>query len=60
MKRREEGTPPPPAFDELTPYIAKAVARITEHSNNPVIVVNSDSDIEQQQLDFDQGSTWRC
>lgn len=57
--RREPGFPVLPTFDELKPWIAKAIARITEHNNNPVIVVNSDKEIEQQQLDFDRNATWR-
>ena len=57
--RREPEVPAPPTFEELRPYIGAAVARISEHSNNPVIVVNSDREIEQEKLDFDQGSTWR-
>ncbi len=57
--RPEAGVPPLPAFSELAPYIAAAVSRIAEYDGNPVIVVNSDKDIEQQALDFDQRSTWR-
>lgn len=58
-ERRESSAPELPTFEALKPWIAKAIARITEHNNNPVIVVNSDRDIEQQQLDFDRYSTWR-
>jgi hypothetical protein len=57
--RREAGAPALPDFNTLKPWITKAIARITEHNNNPVIVVNSDKEIEQQQLDFDRHSTWR-
>ncbi len=57
--RRELGAPAPPEFEELKPWIAKAIARITEHNKNPVIVVNSDKEIAQQQLDFDRNETWR-
>ncbi|UGU30616.1 Z1 domain-containing protein [Mycolicibacterium smegmatis] len=59
--RLEEAMPPLPEFDVLKPYIAKTVSRITEHNNNPVLVVNSDAEIQnqQQQLDFDRNSTWR-
>ena len=59
--RREPDAPPLPEFDVLKPWIAKAIGRITEHNNNPVLVVNSDADIQQQQqqLDFDRYSTWR-
>lgn len=59
--RREKDVPALPDFDTLTPFIAKAVSRITEHNNNPVLVVNSDPEIQQQQqqLDFDRNRTWR-
>jgi hypothetical protein len=59
--RRENDVPALPDFDILKPFIAKAVSRITEHDNNPVLVVNADPDIQQQQqqLDFDRNRTWR-
>jgi hypothetical protein len=57
--RIEEAVPPLPPFDELAGFVAKAISRITEHQLNPVIVVNSDKDIEQQSLDFDRHDIWR-
>lgn len=57
--RLEDGVPPPPPFDELGSYISKAISLITEHHLNPVIVVNSDTDIQQQALDFDRHQIWR-
>ncbi|MCE3551332.1 Z1 domain-containing protein [Pseudonocardia sp. RS11V-5] len=59
--RRENGIPTEPGFDDLKKYVGAAVGRISEHANNPVIVVNGDADIQrnQQQLDFDRGSVWR-
>lgn len=59
--RRETDVPPLPNFDVLKPYIAKAVSRITEYNNNPVLIVNSDKAVQQQQqqLDFDRNRTWR-
>ncbi|MEI8410593.1 MULTISPECIES: Z1 domain-containing protein [unclassified Kribbella] len=57
--RREEGVPKLPHFNTLRPWIERAVGKITEHGNNPVTVVNSDKEIEQQHLDFDRNSTWR-
>ena len=57
--RREPTAPALPDFEILRPWIARAIARITEHNNNPVLVVNSDKEIQQQQLDFDRHSTWR-
>lgn len=61
LVRTEPGVPMAPDFDQLAPFVPKAIGRITEHSDNPVIVVNSDLDIQQQQqaLDFDRESTWR-
>nr|MBA2707087.1 endonuclease [Gemmatimonadaceae bacterium] len=48
-------------FDELAPFIPKAIAKITEFGNDPVLVVNSDKDVQaqQQSLNFDQNDTWR-
>ncbi|WP_298991821.1 Z1 domain-containing protein [uncultured Pseudokineococcus sp.] len=58
-QRTEEGVPALPDFDVLKPWIAQAIHRITEVDNNPVLVVNSDRDIQQQKLDFDRNDTWR-
>ena len=49
LVRVEAGHPSAPDFDELAPFVPKAIGRITEHSDNPVIVVNSDKDVQQQQ-----------
>jgi hypothetical protein len=59
--RAEPTFKPAPSFSQLKQYIGKAVSRIAEHANNPVIVVNGDQDIQrnQQQLNFDGGSVWR-
>lgn len=59
--RREESAPEPPDFDSLIPHISKTITKITEHNLNPVIVVNSDTDVQKQQqaLDFDRYPTWR-
>ena len=59
--RKEMDIPELPEFEVLAPYVARAVGRITEHNNNPVIVVNSDRDVQRQQqaLDFDRYGTWR-
>jgi hypothetical protein len=50
--------PMPVSYDELRPYISEAVMRIG-HNGNPVLVVNSDKDIEQEELDFDRRPVWR-
>jgi hypothetical protein len=57
--RLEAGVPAPPPFDELGPFISKTISFVTEHHLNPVIVVNSDKDIQQQALDFDRHKIWR-
>lgn len=59
--RREAGVPELPTFDDLKPFVAKAIQRIMEHNNNPVLVVNSDKEVQQQQqlLNFDRHDTWR-
>ncbi|WP_181773497.1 Z1 domain-containing protein [Amycolatopsis pittospori] len=48
----------PPAFDDLLPFLGVAARRIAPNGN-PVLVVNSDKDIEQEDLDFDKRSVWR-
>lgn len=48
----------PSAFAELQPFIGAAVRRIAP-AGNPVLVVNSDKDIEQEELDFDKRPVWR-
>ncbi|WBQ07814.1 Z1 domain-containing protein [Kribbella sp. CA-293567] len=59
LARTEVGVPALPHFDTLRPSIINAIGKITEHDDNPVLVVNSDKEIEQQRLDFDRNSTWR-
>ncbi|MDQ1438210.1 MAG: hypothetical protein QOK43_1839 [Acidimicrobiaceae bacterium] len=46
-------------FDELRPFIAKAVARITEYGGDPVIVVNGETDMAKEEVAFDKRSVWR-
>jgi hypothetical protein len=50
--------PMPESFEELWQYIGTVASRIG-HSNNPVLVVNSDKDLEQEEIDFDKKSVWR-
>jgi hypothetical protein len=54
----ELGDPLPMSFEELVPYLG-AVARRIAPNGNPVLVVNSDKDIEQEELDFDKRPVWR-
>lgn len=55
--------PTPSDFDDLRQDIGEAVSRISppDRDTGPVIVVNSDPDLERQQesLDFDRRSIWR-
>ncbi|GGP12799.1 Z1 domain-containing protein [Nonomuraea glycinis] len=53
-----EGLPAPATFEELLPSLGEAISRIGQ-VGNPVIVVNSDKDIEQEDLDFDRNNVWR-
>lgn len=61
MVARANGQPVPSGFDELKPYIGKAVAEMTSGGADPVLIVNSDKAIQAQQqaLDFDKGRIWR-
>jgi hypothetical protein len=55
--------PAPADFDELREDLAEALRRINpaDRNSGPVIVVNSDKDLEKQQesLDFDKRPIWR-
>ncbi|WP_143267743.1 Z1 domain-containing protein [Amycolatopsis alba] len=55
---RAEGQATPASFEDLARYIG-TVARRTSPSKNPVLVVNSDQDIEQDEVDFDRHPVWR-
>lgn len=59
VARVEPGVPKLPHFDTLRVWIERAAGKIAEIDNNPVTVVNSDKEIEQQQLEFERNSTWR-
>jgi hypothetical protein len=54
----EEGVPTPASFEELKPFLGEAARRINAN-NNPVLVVNSDKELEQEELNFDQHGVWR-
>ena len=57
-KALKSDDPIPSSFDELIPYLG-GVARKIAPNGNPVLVINSDKDIEQEDLDFDKRSIWR-
>jgi hypothetical protein len=62
-RARAADLPTPDNFDDLIPDIAEAVRRIMppEANGTPVIVVNSDKELEDQResLDFDKREIWR-
>lgn len=57
---RANELPVPSSFDDLKVCIGEACRRITE-VGDPVLVVNSDQDVQRQQqkLDFDRNDVWR-
>ncbi|MFD5243515.1 Z1 domain-containing protein [Amycolatopsis sp. NPDC058340] len=48
----------PSSFDDLLPHLGVAARRIAPNGN-PVLVINSDTDIVQENLDFDKRPVWR-
>lgn len=60
MEARADGQPVPVSFDELKSFIASAVAQMTV-DGDPVLVINSDAEIQAQQkkLDFEADDVWR-
>ncbi|GLY05017.1 Z1 domain-containing protein [Actinoplanes sp. NBRC 101535] len=52
------GEPIPADFAELSDHISGAVRRIGQ-SGDPVIVVNSEKSLENEEIDFDGGAVWR-
>nr|CTQ89719.1 Endonuclease [Kibdelosporangium sp. MJ126-NF4] len=50
--------PRPTCFEDLVPYLGEAARRISP-KGNPVLVVNSLTDIEQEEVDFDRNPIWR-
>jgi hypothetical protein len=52
------GEPFPGDFDELREPLGEAIRRIWG-SGSPVIVVNSDKDLNQEAVDFDKRPVWR-
>lgn len=60
MAVRADGQPVPKTFSELKPYIGNALSKIMR-DQDPVLLINSDSEIQRQQkkLDFDADDVWR-
>lgn len=48
----------PDTFEQLKPHIGDAIARITQ-ALDPVIIVNSDRDVQTEKVDFDKRPLWR-
>ena len=55
---RSEGETFPADFDELREPLGETIRRIWG-AGSPVIVVNSDKDLNQEAVDFDKRSVWR-
>lgn len=60
MNARAAGAPIPASFDELKTFVGTALAEITI-DGDPVLIVNSDKEIQAQQkkLDFEADKVWR-
>jgi len=61
MQARADGEPVPESFETVKPFVAEAIAEMTSAGSDPVLIVNSDKNIQAQQeaLDFDKGKVWR-
>lgn len=60
MEARAAGAPIPSSFEQVKPFIGTALAEITI-DGDPVLIVNSDKEIQAQQkkLDFEADKVWR-
>lgn len=60
MRHRADGAPQPRSFEELRPFVAMAIQEMTV-DGDPVLVVNSDKEIQdnQKKLDFETDKVWR-
>lgn len=59
MQARADGEPIPATFDEVKPFVGTVVTRIEGSANNPVLVVNGDKDVANEDVDFERRSVWR-
>jgi hypothetical protein len=55
---RSKGEPFPDDFDDLKESLGEAIRRVWG-TGSPVIVVNSDKDLNQEAIDFDKRPVWR-
>jgi hypothetical protein len=56
---RAPDLPFPASFEELKPFVGEALGKIHESAGDPVLIVNGDKDIDQQNLDFEMRPIWR-
>lgn len=56
---RAPGLPFPSTFADLKDHVGEAWSRISSGGGNPVLVVNGDKDIVQENLDFETRPIWR-
>ena len=61
MEARADGEPSPRRSTRSRSYVAEAIAEMTSGGADPVLIVNSDKNVQAQQeaLDFDKGRVWR-
>ena len=57
-RARANGFSVPESFDQLRPFIGSALQKITLF-NDPVIVVNGDKAVANEEVDFDKREVWR-
>lgn len=58
MERAKEKVPFPSSYDDLEPFVGVAAMKIG-HNGSPALSVNSDKEIEQEDVDFDKKPVWR-
>jgi len=61
MAARGNGEAVPTSFKEVKKYVGEAIDEMTSGGADPVLIVNSDKAIQDQQeaLNFDKGKVWR-
>lgn len=61
MQARANGEPVPESFDDLKTFVATAFAEMTSGGTDPVLIVNSDKSVQENQeaLNFDKAKVWR-
>lgn len=56
---RAAGAAVPASFADIAPYIGVAAMRIEDSSGNPIVVINSSKETENETADFDREQIWR-